>query len=419
MLPGRERLRRVLAMAGDPHLAVPSVLVGGTNGKGRAVAGLSAALSTNHRTGAFIKPHLASIRERWRINDRDVEEDMLEGAVEKALGLIEESGEEISFFEANVLIGALLFRDAGCELAVWEVGLGGKEDACNLVDPMLSILTSVGYDHMHILGDTLAEIATDKAHIAREGRTLLLGPPRPGWEKAYAEYAPVVQRVAGEIDANIKPLAPPPDEMWHDYVVAAFTGAIPPDSAAIIAAAADELAEHGFRADLVRINHVRYPARMERRQLAGHEVLLDAAHNVDSLRWLRRVLDAHNPGGGFPLIFGCQATRDPAEMLGELKGVVSSVTPVSIPVLRPCPVPPIIAAAESLGMPVELPPGFEVRDTAAALDIGHVTELDEPDDSTGWIECVRHGVSLGNAAAPTVICGSIYYLGEILRVLDR
>ncbi len=193
MLPGRERLRHVLKLAGNPHLAVPSVLVGGTNGKGRVVAGLSAALSANYRTGAFIKPHLKSIRERWRIGDRDVETEPLARAINEACDLIEQSGEQISFFEANVLIGALMFREAGCEIAVWEVGLGGKEDACNLVDPRLSILTNVGYDHMQILGDTLAEIATDKAHIARPGHTLLLGPPRPGWEQALAEYHPAVE----------------------------------------------------------------------------------------------------------------------------------------------------------------------------------------------------------------------------------
>lgn len=125
ILTGRDRLRRLLQHAGNPHLAVPSVLVGGTNGKGSVVAALSHELSKSYITGAFLKPHLKSICERWRINDIDVDADLFREYAHRTCDLIDNHGEPISFFEANVLLGALLFEEARCDIAIWEIGLGG------------------------------------------------------------------------------------------------------------------------------------------------------------------------------------------------------------------------------------------------------------------------------------------------------
>jgi dihydrofolate synthase/folylpolyglutamate synthase len=194
MLPGRERLRAVLGIAATDGLLAdaPVVLVGGTNGKGSLVAALSAVLSTGLSCGAFLKPHLKSVRERWRIADQPLSEEQFAHAAHAACDLIEVSGVELSFFEANVLLGRIAFSRARVAVEVWEVGLGGTHDACNVLDPCISVITNVQYDHQAILGDTLEQIAADKAGIARSGRALLLGPPRPGWEVSYAQYAPVI-----------------------------------------------------------------------------------------------------------------------------------------------------------------------------------------------------------------------------------
>jgi dihydrofolate synthase/folylpolyglutamate synthase len=453
MLPGRERLRRVLARAGNPHLAVPSILVGGTNGKGSCVAALSAALAEAYTVGAFLKPHLVSVRERWRIGDRTVGVEPFTAAATEALDLIGShhaaTGEEISFFEANVLIGALLFRGAGCEWAVWEVGLGGREDACNLVDPRLSILCNVGLDHQHILGDTLAAIARDKAHIARPGCKLLLGGPRPGWEAAYAEYAPVVREVCGELGGDLVELPAVPAAQW-----AAFTpgsGAVPPDTELLVRAACSELG----LAVPARLS-MRYPGRMERTTLGGVDlsgipgaehlgavasapVLLDASHNADSIAWLAGVLRqgsedaaetprlrAQGSGEeqgtlepGFPLLFGCQATRDPREMLTPLAPHIGTLVPLEVPVLHPCPLARIVEAAESLGLTVSLPESVTVGAQVADYAIGHLTELDPPDNRTGWLDCVAHALALATEQRPLVVCGSIYNLGEIVRIFGQ
>ena len=420
---GRDRLRRLLAKAGNPHRAVPAVLVGGTNGKGRVVAALSATLTTTHRTGAFLKPHLKSVRERWRINDQPVDADMFVHATHRACDLIEAHGEPITFFEANVLIGALLFRDSGCDVAVWEVGLGGAEDACNLTDPLVSVLTNVGYDHQAVLGDTLAQIAADKVRICRPGRPLVLGAPRPGWEAAYAEYLPVVEAGCTAVGARLVRLNPQAPEVW-DKCLRSGAAHLPPDSLEMAVTALWELARLtderlavGWEEINAGLAAMHYRARMEHTRLRGKPVLLDASHNTDSLRWLAEVLQTVDPHRRYPFIFGCQRSRDPVDLLAQLKPVIGVLVPVEIPVLHPCPLERVMEAARQLRIPVELPSGFDPNGLPKDYEIGETTELDPPDDRTHWIECVQHGLDLV-IDQPAVICGSIYNLGEILRVFE-
>jgi folylpolyglutamate synthase/dihydropteroate synthase len=153
---------------------------------------------------------------------------------------------------------------------------------------------------------------------------------------------------------------------------------------------------------------------MERTRLRGRSVLLDAAHNVDSLRWLAHALGRLHPGRRLPVIFGCQSTRDPLELLRELQPVISTLTPVEIPVMHPCPVSEVIAAALELDIPLLLPSQAMPGALAAEYPLGANSELAPPDNSTRWQESVEHALDRA-AGAPLVVCGSIYYLGEILR----
>jgi dihydrofolate synthase/folylpolyglutamate synthase len=427
MLPGRDRLRSLLERAGNPHLKVPSILVGGTNGKGRLVTTLSAMLSQQYRTGAFVKPHLKSIRERWRLYDLDMTPAQFNHYASAACDLIEEhqatSGEAISFFEANVLLGALYWAGEGAEVVVWEVGLGGREDACNLCDPFMSVITNVQYDHMQILGDTLEKIALDKAGICRPGRPLVLGPARPGWEDDYARYRAVIEAEAAKSGALF--IAADDQALLEQ----AFAGVplyrsdhfpIPGDTLDCVVACEPLLAEAGFPLEPGQvwdgIYNARYRGRMELTELDGHPALLDAAHNADSLRYLGGLL--RDNGIRCPFVFGCQSSREPAEMLEPLKDAIAQLVPICLPVLHPWPVERIVAASQQLGIPVSLPEGFVPAEIPADYEIGHVTECDAPDNVTGWIECVRHGLSLSTEDNPTVICGSIYNLGEILRAFE-
>jgi dihydrofolate synthase/folylpolyglutamate synthase len=412
MLPGRERLRELLARAGDPHLKVPSVLIGGTNGKGRLTATLSAVLSQRFATGAFVKPHLKSVRERWRVNDKDVPPEQFVHYANQACDLIDAHGQPISFFEANVLLGSLLFADT-CELVLWEVGLGGKHDACNLVEPLVSVITNVQYDHQQILGNTLTEIATDKAYIARPERPLLLGPPREGWEAGYLEYAPVIRRIAQDIGAQFI------EVQAADYRPLAL---MPEDTNALLQATLEQLACSGFVINagdvLAGLRQMHHRARMEYTTLLGVQTLIDAAHNPDSMRWLARELQGH--GGEYIVVFGCQSSRDPAEMLRPLAPFVHTLVPIAVPVLHPLPLDSIMQAVQALNLSFSLPPGFKPGLAVCDIPLDSVTELDPPDNSTHWIESVVYAAQLARAAGrPMVVCGSIYYIGEILRTFEE
>ncbi len=191
---GLANIRALLAELDHPEGVFPVVLLGGTNGKGSTGAFLAHALRAGgYRVGWTTSPHLVHPRERVWLDGSAIAAEDLEDilgrvfAAEAALGL------QATYFELMIAAAMLAFRDAGVALAVVEVGLGGRWDATNACDPLLSVLTSVGLDHTAILGDTLEAIAREKLCIARDGRPLVLAPGLdPAWIAPLLECAPVV-----------------------------------------------------------------------------------------------------------------------------------------------------------------------------------------------------------------------------------
>jgi dihydrofolate synthase/folylpolyglutamate synthase len=179
---GLDNIRALLAILDHPELAHPSVLVGGTNGKGSVAAMLHAVLCRSGlRCGMYSSPHLVRLHERVRIGRDDVPDAQLVSALSRVRDAIERARREgalavhPSFFEVITATALDCFRASGVELAVLEVGLGGRLDATNAVDPEVSTIVSVDYDHVKTLGPTLADIATEKAGIVRSGRPLVHG----------------------------------------------------------------------------------------------------------------------------------------------------------------------------------------------------------------------------------------------------
>jgi dihydrofolate synthase/folylpolyglutamate synthase len=166
--PGLDRVRALLAAMGDPHVGLPVVHVAGTNGKG-STASFVAAIGTasGRRVGLHTSPHLLCLRERMRVDGVPAPPEWLAAAVAKHEDAMREIGP--SFFEATVALSLLYFREQEVDLAVVEVGLGGRLDATNVVEPVVCLVTHIGLDHTDLLGDTLAEIAREKAGIAKPG----------------------------------------------------------------------------------------------------------------------------------------------------------------------------------------------------------------------------------------------------------
>ncbi len=172
--PGLENIKKALKDIGNPEKDFKSILISGTNGKGSTSAFLESLLRNhNLKTGLFTSPHIVDERERWRVNSIPITEKSLKDYVEKLLPVIKKYN--LTYFEASALIAFKYFADSKVDIAVLEVGLGGKWDATNVVYPEVSIITNISLDHTHILGDTLEKIAEEKLGISRENRPLIIG----------------------------------------------------------------------------------------------------------------------------------------------------------------------------------------------------------------------------------------------------
>ncbi|MDG5767277.1 Mur ligase family protein [Balneolales bacterium ANBcel1] len=167
-------MRDFFSRTGRPERSVPAIHVAGTNGKGSVSAILAKVYQEAGFTcGLFTSPHLMDLRERFRINGIMIEEEELIRFFQLHAGLLEEL--KPSYFEISVAIAFWWFRERNVDLAVIETGLGGRLDATNIIVPMISVITSVGYDHMNFLGSTIRAIATEKAGIIKEGRPVVIG----------------------------------------------------------------------------------------------------------------------------------------------------------------------------------------------------------------------------------------------------
>jgi len=199
---GLEPVRRLLARLGDPHARLSVVHVGGSKGKGSTALLAEALLrALGERVGTFTSPHLERWTERFRIDGREVEPDRLAGAVARlqphveALR-VEDPARAPTFFDATTAVAFLLFAEAGLDRVVLEVGLGGRLDSTNVVDPAVACITTIELEHTDKLGATLAAIAAEKAGIVKRGRPLVLGALPP-------EAAAVVLERAEELDAPV------------------------------------------------------------------------------------------------------------------------------------------------------------------------------------------------------------------------
>ncbi|TFH27759.1 MAG: bifunctional folylpolyglutamate synthase/dihydrofolate synthase, partial [Myxococcales bacterium] len=171
-----ERLRRVLSILGDPQSAFPAIHVGGTNGKGSTAAMLHSIYTrAGYRVGLYTSPHLLSFRERVRIGEDVISEPEVVKHTQKVRAAADSVGVDLTFFEIATIMAFLEFRRCAVDLAIVEVGLGGRLDATNVVEPVATIVTSVSLEHCEYLGDTIAEIAGEKAGIFKRGAFVVTG----------------------------------------------------------------------------------------------------------------------------------------------------------------------------------------------------------------------------------------------------
>lgn len=181
-------IRLLCEQLGNPQEGIRTIHVGGTNGKGSVSHMLAATLQTaGYRTGLYTSPHLFDFRERIRVDGAMIDKDFVIGFTERIRPLIEQV--EPSFFEITVLMAFEYFRQKEVDVAIIEVGLGGRLDSTNIITPQLSVITNIGWDHMNILGDTLEAIATEKAGIIKQGIPVVIGEKKAATEMVFRDTA--------------------------------------------------------------------------------------------------------------------------------------------------------------------------------------------------------------------------------------
>jgi dihydrofolate synthase/folylpolyglutamate synthase len=334
-----ERMAALLRNLGDPHLAYPTIHVGGTSGKGSTCTMIAAALTAAGRvTGLHTKPHLSSMTERARVDGRAVAEEDFARLLDEMMPALQTTAREFgrpSYYETLLALAFAYFREAAVEVAVIEVGVGGMLDGTNLVHPETSIITNVGLDHTEILGETVELIARDKAGIAKAGVPLISdasGGARAVIEAACARAGAPFLAVSER--AVITTRAGQRYGQSFDVTTADATYALDlpvlgrfQQRNAATAIVALETLRAGLRpapADVERgLANLVIPGRME--FFPAHPaVVFDVAHNPDKARGLAEALRETFPGRRFTFVVAVSDEKDALGVLTPLFELPSS-----------------------------------------------------------------------------------------------
>lgn len=414
---GLEKIRRLLAELGDPQTAYPSIIIAGTNGKGSTAAMVEAILRhAGMRTGLYTSPHLVRVEERIRVLGREIASGEFAAlatrvrAVSEALLARGEIEARPTYFEFLTAIGFDYFRERGIEIAVLEVGLGGRLDATNVAPPFLSLITSIDIDHEQYLGSTIASIAREKAMIIKPGARAVIARQHPEARAVLfarcreCEVSPVWADEAVEI------LGCEPDGRFafayraasgaRRSIRLALRGRHQIENALVAIRAAEALRELGYaisdEAIRLGLESVEWPGRLEILGPSSPVLLLDGAHNMAGARAVRAYLEefARRP---LTLVFGTMRDKRITEMAAELFPLADVLIMTRVPDERAAPLELLLEQTDDLrrrlGRPAEA-----VEPVEAAFD-------------RAWERTPPEGM--------ICVTGSLYLVGEAKKWLAR
>ncbi len=331
-----ERPRRVLAALDNPHKRYPVIHITGTKGKGSVGAMCASALSASGlKAGLYSSPHLQDFRERFRVDDQLIDPDDFTALINQMRPVIDPIP-DITWFEVTTALAFLYFAQQQVDAAVIEVGLGGRLDATNVVTPVVSVITSLSYDHTHLLGDSLASIAMEKGGIIKPGIPVVSAPQPPEAldvlsEIAAGRHSPLtligrdwLYVHESSTISGTRFQTGPEGEPLEAYCTA-LRGEHQALNATVALAALHHARKAGVavRPDGIRsgFEQVDWPGRLE---VVNHTPLLvlDAAHNAASARRLQAALEELFPQRPLALIFGVSADKDVSGIFDALLPLV-------------------------------------------------------------------------------------------------
>ncbi len=395
---GIDRMTRLAEALGHPERLYPVVHVAGTNGKGSVSAMLESILRhAGWRTGLYTSPHLVRLGERVQVDRRLLAEDEIVAYTRELRPIAERLGttgpdEHPSFFEFMTAMAFLQFARKKVDVAVVEVGLGGRLDATNVVQPEVAVITSIGLDHLEQLGDNVAKIAREKAGIIKPGRPLVLG-------RVPAEAEQAIREVARARGAPVHSVRETYGEDLANYPVCALHGDYQRWNAATAALTA-RLLPARFRLDAAAVARglgaVQWPGRWQETTLGGRRLILDASHNPEGAQVLENNLHKLVAATGrAPIIV--------TGVLGEFRARA------------------LLDVVCRYGREVHLlPPHIERASTHEQLE-GYAPPEHRAKLRRATLEKVfpdAHTCALGAPGDTVVVTGSIYLLGEILARIE-
>ncbi|HEX6161737.1 MAG TPA: folylpolyglutamate synthase/dihydrofolate synthase family protein [Vicinamibacterales bacterium] len=397
---GLDNIRTILAALGNPERAWQSIHIAGTNGKGSVAAMVECGLRAGGlKTGRYTSPHLDRIEERVAINGQPIDSATFEAVTAEVFDVIDRldagrvPGRSLgegrpTFFEVSTAIAFEIFKRESVDVAVVEVGLGGRFDATNVLTPTITAITSIAFDHERHLGHTLPEIAFEKAGIAKRGVPLIVG-------RLPAEAASRIAQVAREVEAPLLDAHATPTDRKYPPLTPALPGRHQLENAAVAVAILERwsaMVKHLTTDAIVTgVTRCEWPARLEWLHIPpGRELLIDAAHNPAGAAALASYLQ-DTGSGKLPVVFAAMADKDLKNMIGALAPVASAFIATTVPNAR-------ARSAEDLATAIR------------ELTTVPVDAISSPQDAVARaLEQSRRAVA----------CGSIYMIGPLrARLLE-
>ena len=365
-----ERMEEFLEQLGNPHRAFRSVHIAGTKGKGSTTAMIESILrAAGYRTGMYTSPHLHTFRERIRVAGQLIPEEDVARLVEHIIPILN-SRPEVTVFEIITALGMCYFAERQIDIGVFEVGLGGRLDATNVLRPMVSVITSISLDHMKVLGDTVEAIAREKAGIIKPGIPAVTSPQQPEAMQVIRETCEqhkVSLKVAGQdwrwqllgTDLSGQRLHVYRDghESTPEYphLTVPLLGEYQLENACTAIAAIEILREAGLPIDQESVRRglatVRWPGRLE---ILGQRplVVADGAHNPYSIKRLFEALGQHLTFRRLIVIFGANMTHTPEGLLALLLSAADALYVTQSHHPKAAPIAELQSVASALGRQV-------------------------------------------------------------------
>ena len=408
-----DRMRRLAALLGDPQKAIPAIHVAGTKGKGSTSVYIYSILRcANFRVGLYTSPHLISFRERIRINDSLISEDDLArilDKIKKTVGSLMED-DKPSFFEVYTMLAYLYFKEKKIDFAVYEVGLGGRLDATNIIEPLVCVITPLSYEHTDKLGSTLKEIAAEKCGIIKDNSICVSAPQQEEARKLIEDTCRIrhSRLISVGKDINFEPLNL--DDKETVFAVSGIYGNYSRLSSKLIGShqminattaigAVEALKERGIKipADAVRkgIEDARWEGRLE---IVGRKpiIVLDGAQNRASAQVLAEAIKKIFTYRKLILVLGVSKDKDVSGILEEL-----------------LPICDLLILTKSRVVSRAMEP-IKIKEAIAGVKHG----VKDIILTTGVEDALDKAVSLAGKDDLILVTGSLFVVGEVKESLS-